>query len=171
MNPSQVQLLRSLGSGVRPVDLGEPGLDSLGLGNEDRFEELLRGAIDGHAHSEVGVTLAPSISGMFDFHQRELIARAVDIAAASGSENALILHDTHAMRVDVRNRVVSDAPELLNEQIVTGIDAFVLAQVPDDQEETVDPESPHMGTVLPARVVRNASLVSTLAQASGAHDL
>lgn len=164
MNPTQTHLLRSLASGVRPVDLGEPT-----LGGEDRFDGMLHSAIDGRAQSEVGITLAPSISGMFDFHQRELISRAVDIAAASGSENALILHDTHAMRVDVRNRVVSDAPELLVDQIVTGIDSFVLTQLPVNEEETDDVVPPELGVVLPARVVRNASLVSTLAQAGEAH--
>ncbi|MFG0246057.1 MAG: hypothetical protein ACF8MF_08435 [Phycisphaerales bacterium JB052] len=164
MNPTQAHLLRSLASGVRPVDLGEPM-----LGGDDRFSGMLESAIEGHPRSEVGVTLGPSISGMFDLHQQELISRAVDIAAASGSENALILHDTHAMRVDVRNRVVSDAPELLSDQIITGIDSFVLTQVPENEEETDDVVPPKLGVVLPARVVRNASLVSTLAQAGEAH--
>lgn len=170
MNPTQAQLLRSLGSGVRPVDLGE---SSPGVADE-RFDALLRDALAGRPRTDIGVVMGPSVSGVFDLQQRDSIARAVDLAAAAGSEHALILHDTHAVRVDVRNRVVSEAPPLADGHLVTGIDAFVVAQRPgvdaDLGEESSElPPLPSV-PVLPARVVRNASLVRALAQAGDARE-
>lgn len=170
MNPTQTQLLRSLGSGVRPIDLGE----ALFADADDRFDAMLRGAMQGRARTDIGVTMGPSVSGLFGLEQQDSIARAVDLAAAAGSEHALILHDTHTLRVDVRNRVVSEAPELADGQLITGIDAFVVAQRSgvdeDTDEENRELPSLPAGAVLPARVVRNASLVRTLAQAGDARE-
>ncbi len=165
MTPEQVHLLRALGSGIRPVDLGE-----IAPVNEDRFGTMLRDAIDGRAHSELGVTFAPSASGMFNQRQQQRIARAIDLAAAAGSEHALILHERHTLRVDVRNRVVLEAPRLAAEDAITGIDSFVSAQVPAEQSDEPDFSIVSSGVLRPARVVRNASLVRTLAQAEPMHD-
>lgn len=166
MTPDQVHLLKSLGSGVRPVDLGEHApVDT------DRFEGLLHDAIRGRAHTELGVTFAPDASGMFDQTEQGRIARAIDLAAAAGSEQALILHNEHSLRVDVRNRVVLEAPTLNPDEVMTGIDAFVAAQTPVDTDDPTDVQRTSGDEFHPARVVRNASLVHALAQSQGSHDL
>lgn len=163
MKPVQQQMLESLGSGVRPVDLGEQAIES-----SNRFDGLLSRAIDGRARTDLGVTFAPSASGMFDSEQQEQIARAVDIAAAAGSERALILHDRHTLRVDVRNRVVLEAPLAQASEMIDGIDSFVCAHVPECEEDIDAHETIPVGAIVPARVVRNASLARTLAQAGDA---
>jgi len=164
MKPEQTQLLRSLGSGILPVDLGEP---TTAVG--DRFGDMLNSAIAGRAQSDLGFTLGPSVSGTFNMQQRLYIAHAIDLATAAGSERALILHDTHALRVDVRNRVVSNAPELQTDQIVTGIDSVVIAQTTETDEQSEDSQMAPAKPILPARGVRNASLVRTLAQSGAVH--
>jgi len=133
MSPDQIQLLRALGSGVRPVDLGEGTLV-----NSDRFGTMLHEAVQGRARTELGVTFAPNASGMFDSIQQDRIARAIDLAAAAGSDHALILHERHSLRVDVRNRVVLEAPETEDMRTITGIDTFVSAQVPAQRRGWVD---------------------------------
>ncbi len=163
MKTVQLQLLESLGRGVRPVDLGEPAGHPV-----DRFEGMLDDAVHGRARTELGVTFGPSASGVFDFAQQEQIARAVDIAAAAGSERALILHERHALRVDVRNRVVLEAPETQQRLLISDIDAFVCASSSDPDAETIDQQADPSGLIIPARVVRNASLARTLAQADAA---
>jgi hypothetical protein len=169
MTPEQVHLLRSLGSGVRPVDLGERDADT-----GDQFNVLLQGALRGEPTTELGVTFAPSTSGMFDLDQRSRIARAIDLAAAAGSQHALILHDRQALRVDVRNRVVLEAPTTSDHEPITGIDAYVETRAQPKLEENDDEtdeyyESPLQG-FNPARVVRNASLVRALAPSEPLHD-
>jgi hypothetical protein len=165
MESNQIHLLNALGSGVRPVDLGE-----VTPAAQDRFQGLLREAISGHARTELGVTFAPSAAGMFDQTQQEHIARAVDLAAAAGSQHALILHDEHSLRVDVRNRVVTEAPRLSDTKVIQGIDAFVAAQSPVSSDpETV--KTPMIsGGFHPARGVRNASLVRTIALQESAQE-
>lgn len=165
MKPVQQQMLESLGSGVRPVELGERAIDL-----EDYFDTMLTRAVQGRARTDLGVSFAPGASGMFDPVQQEQIARAVDIAAAAGSERALILHDRHTLRVDVRNRVVIEAPIAKPGDIGCGIDAFVCAHVEQFDGDTVDSPPGTTGLLVPARIVRNASLARTLAQASGASD-
>lgn len=165
MTPEQVHLLRALGSGVRPVDLGERA-EMQG----DRFGPMLRDALAGNPRTELGVTFAPNASGLFDTQQQEHIARAVDVAAAAGSEQALVLHDRHALRVDVRNRVVLEAPSLRSGGAITGIDGVVCAQTHTSQGDATETNAAPSGEISPARVVRNASLVRALADAQGSHD-
>jgi hypothetical protein len=165
MTPEQVHLLRALGSGVRPVDLGEPARSG-----DDRFGPMLQQAIAGNPRTDLSVTFAPGASGLFDSLQQERIARAVDLAAAAGTEHALVLHDRHALRVDVRNRVVLDAPALRSGGVLTGIDGVVSSQpreIEGDASETVRAQQ---AVISPARVVRNASLVRALAGSQGSDD-
>jgi len=165
MSPDQIQLLRALGSGVRPVDLGEGTLV-----NSDRFGTMLHEAVQGRARTELGVTFAPNASGMFDSIQQDRIARAIDLAAAAGSDHALILHERHSLRVDVRNRVVLEAPETEDMRTITGIDTFVSAQVPAQEEDGLISQPSGRSGRSPARIVRNASLMRTLADAQPMHD-
>lgn len=165
MSPDQVQLLKSLASGVRPIDLGEP-IDAL----PDRFGSMLSDALSGRARTELGVSFAPSLSGTFDSVQRDQIARAVDVAAAAGSEHAIILHGRQTLRVDVRNRVVLETPPSEPLIAITGIDTCVGTQSDTEQGDAEDSSIPDRHGLTPARIVRNASLVRVLALPVHTHD-
>ena len=127
------------------------------------FDALLDGALSGRPTTNLGITLGPAVSGMFEQHQQGLIAQGIDKAAAVGVENALILHEQHALRVDVRNRVVLEAIPLNDQEVIDGIEGIVPLQPDANTEDTEDQQSPQIERFTPARVVRNASLVHALA--------
>lgn len=159
MKPVQVQLLEALGAGVRPFDTGADTPPVPG----DGFGVLLDDAMAGDPRTALGVRFAPGVSGVYGAQAQRDIARAVDKAAASGSGHALILHDRHTLRVDVRNRVVLGASELAHEAVITGIDAFVTLGGALEGGDGEIPEPDGLTIDAPARVVRNASLVHALA--------
>ncbi len=166
MKPIEVQLLEALASGVRPFDAvpiedPETGVD---------FESMLHNAAQGDAKSELGILIAPSVSGDFSHSQQERIARAVDLVAAAGIDQALILHEERTLRIDVRNRTVLDAYPARDQQVIDGIDGFVSvraepgdAKQMDLEQQTLEPAAAGGVIHTPARVVRNASLVHALA--------
>lgn len=155
MKSIEVQLLESLGGGVRPFD------DSAGQipSRSEGFSAMLNGALPGKSDSNLPVRFAPSVSGMFEQDQQLEISRGVDRAAAAGVEYALILHDQRTLRIDVRNRVVLDAYPTTNSDVIDGIDGFVSVQADQSTSES----APRTPVATPARVVRNASLVHALA--------
>lgn len=160
MKPVQIRMLELLGRGVRPVDLGEDF-----IAQDDQFSTMLVDALSGNPRSELGIRFAPATSGLFDAVAQREIASAVDVAAAAGSEHALILHETHTLRVDVRNRIVLEAPELVPQRLVEGIDSF-LSTAGGNEEPAAEEDLPIHGMLsCPARVVRNASLARALSQA------
>jgi hypothetical protein len=162
MKPTEVQLLKSLGSGVRPFDvLGEQA--PLSSQSETNFDGILTSAIRGSPETDLGVRFAPSVSGLYEQADQWVIARGVDRAAAAGVDHALILHDQRTLRVDVRNRVVLDACPISDQQVIGGINGFVsineLNKASDSGEQSMLSREP----LTPARVVRNGSLVHALA--------
>ena len=154
MKSIEVQLLESLGGGVRPMDEPVGQIPSTGGG----FSAMLDGAISGRPESSLAVRFGPSVSGMFSEAQQLEIARGVDRAAASGIEHALILHDQRTLRIDVRNRVVLAAYPTTDEEVIDGIDGFVSVKTDQNGPQS----SVHAPVSTPARVVRNASLVHAL---------
>lgn len=163
MKPTQTQLLASLGSGVRPYETPAGQIPAPG---GEGFSALLQGALAGSPRSGLAVRFAPSVSGMFGPDAQRLISEGVDAAAVSGVGHALILHDEHTLRVDVRNRVVLEAREIDPGEVITNIDGFVSVRGPaQDPGEGEEKESTPAGEPVdaPARVVRNASLVHALA--------
>jgi len=161
MKSRDLQLLKSLASGVRPIDaILAPLPTSEPAGG---FDALLSGAIGGHPKSELGVRFAPSVSGIFDQLAQHRIARGVDLAAIEGVEHALILHDQWTLRVDVRNRIVLDASTLAEQEVIDQIDGFVSVKTPESTGDGSGPDPLSSTVTTPARVVRNASLVHALA--------
>ena len=159
MKPVQVQLLESLGSGVRPFDTLEPQLPD----GDSGFTRLLSKAINGEPETDLGIRFGPAVSGEFNEIEQHSIARAVDRAAAGGVEHALILHNQRTLRVDVRNRMVLEAYRDTDPRVIDNIDGFVSLKTSDSDSETAAPDDPSASLVKPARVVRNASLVHALA--------
>jgi len=159
MKTAQLQLLEALGSGVRPFDAAPPGEI---IADAD-FAPLLDGARRGAPRMNLGLSFAPPVSGRFTLEQQHEIARGVDDAAMAGVEQALILHERQTLRVDVRNRIVLDARPVSDDTAITGIDGFVslAREIDPDQEEQSAPAP--AGAPVPARVVRNATLLHALA--------
>lgn len=164
MKPVQTQMLESLGGGVRPVDLGEVTDPRAG-----DFDHMLDGVLHGRVRADLGVRFAPSVSGVFDPEQQREISHAVDLAMTAGSQHALILHQRRTLRIDVRNRMVEDAHELKPGVVISGIDSFMTSQKAAGEEDSDRTERERQPLLTPARVVRNASLVHTLADTPDAH--
>jgi len=163
MKSIEVQLLESLGHGIRPFNTGHGEREGLGLDQGFNFDAILRDARSGQAKTNLGVRFAPSVSGMFNDTDQFLIARGVDRASAAGVEHALILHGQRTLRVDVRNRVVLESTTVGDQRVIDGIDGFVTVKAPKKQSldgESLDAQGE---AIAPARVVRNASLVHALA--------
>lgn len=158
MKPIEVQLLESLGSGVRPFDVHPPALPHTGV----EFDSMLNHALSGNASTQLNVRFAPSVSGVYEQDEQSRIARGVDLAAAAGVDHALILHDQRTLRVDVRNRIVLDSYPINDQQVIDGIDGFIAIQ-PVESGETRTRKQSDQSLNAPARVVRNASLVHALA--------
>lgn len=176
MKPIQLQLLESLGSGVRPVD-PSAAAEPVPTGQLDRFASMLDDARNGRVRTELGIRFSPAVSGVYTTDQQALIARGVDLAAAAGSEHALILHDQHALRVDVRNRFVLGSTPIDSNELITEIDSFIHVSSPqqhtsseDEEEEAPETEPILDAVIIPARVVRNASLMHALGGASNQPD-
>jgi hypothetical protein len=159
MKPVEDQLLESLAGGVRPFDV----LPAQVPVDTPDFDAMLEDAIDGRAATGLGVRFAPAASGIFDQEEQSVIARSIDLVAASGVEHALILHKQRTLRVDVRNRVVLDVDPITEQTVIDGIDGFVAAKVPKVSAELSNPSDARMRLNTPARGVRNASLVHALA--------
>lgn len=158
MKPIEVQLLESLGSGVRPFDVHDAENPKVGI----EFDSMLDHALHGRAESELGVRFAPSVSGTYELTDQSRIARGIDLAAAAGVDHALILHEQRTLRVDVRNRIVLESFPIDDQQVIDGIDGFVAIQ-PLELERSGASMPSDQSLHAPARVVRNASLVHALA--------
>jgi len=155
MKSIEVQLLESLGGGVRPFDDPDGQIPS----GSEGFSAMLNESLLAKPDSHLPVRFAPSVSGLFEQDQQLEISRGVDLAAAAGIEYALILHDQRTLRIDVRNRVVLDAYPTTSSDVIEGIDGFVSLQAAQSTSESTT----HTPVTAPARVVRNASLVHALA--------
>lgn len=162
MKPVEVQLLESLGGGVRPFDVLAATVPEPTKGGFD-FDGILSSARSGQPRTDLGVRFAPSVSGVYGVHDQEVIARGVDRAAAAGVDHALILHDQRTLRIDVRNRVVLEAFPLSDQQVIDDIDGFVSVKAPANADGSKGLRADLGGVPTPARVVRNASLVHALA--------
>lgn len=159
MKSVQVQLLESLGSGVRPFDPVEPAIPD----RDAEFTHLLNDAINGRAVTDLGVRFGPAVSGEFDELEQQSISQAVDRAASAGVELALILHNERTLRVDVRNRMVLESKPISDIEPIIAIDGVVSSQSEHETELSDVPVVAMQAGFTPARIVRNASLVHALA--------
>ncbi len=162
MSPTQVDLLKALGSGIPPIDVpsgsihdGDPG-----------FRTLLQSAINGDVETDLGVMIGPSVSGELSEQDQYDIARAIDRAAANGIESALILHDQRTLRVDVRTRVILESIPMNPKLVIDDIDGFATSKISSQGAKTDGSHEEGGAPLAPARVVRNASLVQSLADST-----
>ena len=164
MSPGSGSLLRALAGGVRPVD---PPVSAAASSPPDRdtldFGAMLDRARGGGLRTGLPVSLPAPLKGAIDTATGEQLSAAADDAAAMGIDRALVLIGHHAFRVDVGARAVIDAPPG-DQHTITGVDGVVRVPSSHDPTANANPLSPAQSPATgPARVVRNTSLLDTLA--------
>lgn len=135
MIPSPADLLRVLGSGVRPEVSG--GADRPAEGPD--FQTLLAQARAGSLETGLPVTIADGVGLELSDEQLTRLGRVVDRAHAEGATRIVVMMDGAALDVDVLSRRVLGEADLSGGRVVTGIDGFVRLGEGDDEEAQVLP--------------------------------
>lgn len=129
MTTTSTDLLRSLGSGVRPagtkVESGAAAIEGL------RFQDLLDKANSGEIGSGVPVRIAGNAGVKLTDSQLQRLSAAADKAEAQGAARAVVLIDGMALTLDVPVRTVTGMADTGSTGVLAGIDAVI----------TVAPES------------------------------
>jgi hypothetical protein len=109
------QLLRQLGSGVRPTDAAPVGLRGPGAPGIEgaSFGDLLKQAREGGLASKLPVEIAPGANVALSDEQLARLSLAADRAEAAGVKTALVNIDGQRLVLDVHARRVMGvaAPE------------------------------------------------------------
>ncbi len=156
MDTRAASLLRRLAGGVRPVDAPATRADRPATTG---FTAHLR--LAGESALRTGLAVHAPASVPLDDAERAALSEAADEAASMGVAMPLVQVGGRCFRVDaVERSVVEEVPDA--RRVVADIDGLV-RQAPD----TGDARAASVG---PARVVRNASLVRSLADAADAPD-
>lgn len=121
MIQSSAELLRMLGSGVRP-DGATPGAPS---GGAPDFEALLARARSGSLETGLPVSVASGAGVELDGAQLARLGRVVDRAHAEGASRVVVMMDGMALDVDVLSRRVLGRADLEGGKVLTGIDGLV----------------------------------------------
>lgn len=151
------QLLRTLGSGVRPTGAegGAPGRGSIAGGGS--FADMLREASSGSA-GRAPVSVAKNAGVDLSPGQLERLAQAADRAQAEGADRALVLIDGMTLKLDVATRTITGRVtadgSVKGPRVHTGVDAVVTVPAAD---EVAIP-----GVVPPPGGVSNPSLARLL---------
>lgn len=121
----QTDLLRKLGSGVRPAGettpakLGRAAIGSAGFG------ELLSAASAGEIESGRSVSVEKDADLELTDTQRERLAAAADKAELAGASRVLVEVDGEWFKIDVGTRTVGKASAMKAGEMLTGIDAVM----------------------------------------------
>lgn len=180
MNTSAIDLLKLLGSGVRPdgsasIAAGRPhrfAAQSAGVESLD-FAELLQQARSGAISSGRAIEIDPSAGVKLDDAQLTRLARAADAAEAAGASRLLAMIDGQSVVVDVTTRTVTGTlAGATNDGMLTNIDAAVVVGPdgaggePGQILPITAPGAP--GRALPLGRVENRSLADMLERIQGA---
>jgi hypothetical protein len=123
------------------------------------FSQLLEQAKAGAMDSGRPVTLGQGVHADLTEDQMKRVAAALDRAEAAGAAVAVVLVDGAALTVDVLKREVTAAAQASPQQVLTGIDAVVLAAEPRN-ETTAASGAPERSMTL------NGSLARLLGRAT-----
>jgi hypothetical protein len=132
MTSTSADLLRALGSGVRPVRppgaLPAPGgALTAGQIQQSGFAELLSKAQSGQVESGLSITVAPGSGLNLTAEQLARLSQAADRAQAQGLREALVLIDGMAVKLDVFSRTVTAKADLNAGGVMSGVDGVVVA--------------------------------------------
>jgi hypothetical protein len=140
MNPSGVELLRSLGSGILP-----PGVDAAARRapvESMGFAELLNKARSGTMESGIAVKVQPGVGVDLSSDQLARLQKAADQAEAEGAARALVVLDGMMLKMDVPTRTIIGVQPPESTGIMTGIDSVIMlgsASNADTKVQTVSP--------------------------------
>lgn len=125
MTSSAAQLLRALGSGIKPVGSSTTKCESIGAPGV--FADLLKQAREGGLASELPVTIgsdALSAGVRLDEEQLARLAIAADKLETAGVRHALVTIDGQKVLLDVHSREVTGLPDG-EHGLVGGIDGVM----------------------------------------------
>jgi hypothetical protein len=123
-------LLRSLSGSVLPAGIdrltgsGAAGAPSIEGGN---FADLLAQAANGKLMTGRPVQVLPESGVTLNSDQTARMSAAIDQAEASGAQNALVMMDGMALKVNVATRQVVQQVDLSKAGVMSGIDTIVQA--------------------------------------------
>lgn len=181
MTTGGAELLRLLGSGVRPD--GAAGATGRGAAIEGLdFASLLRKAEAGEVSSGRTIEVARGAGVTLSDSQVERLSRAADAAEAAGSTRLLAMMDGKALIVNVVTRTVEGAFDPAGkvgaDAVLTGVDAAmvvpgkadedgVLTGIAEAIEAIVGGNGQSDGSLAPPGGVQNKTLATLLAALSG----
>lgn len=165
MANESVQLLRQLGSGLRPaLPAGSSGAPS-GV-QPGEFSALLRQAQAGELVSNVPVTVAPNAGVKLTDDQLAQLSLAADKAEAAGIRTALVLLDGQSVTLDVGNRLVTGPAEIGTGGVLGGVDGVINLAQPTAADAT----SARILPLPPGTLLGNSSLLEHFARQQDASD-
>jgi len=139
MTASAVELLRLLGSGVRPVDA--PSRTSGPIEGAD-FGALLQRAASGDLSSGRVVRTTPATEGRLTTAQLGRLAVAADAAEAAGATRLAAAIDGSLVEIDIASREATSVRSLAEaggatpDGVMTGVDAVVILPTEGEDQET-----------------------------------
>lgn len=127
MTTDSTQLLRMLGSGVRPAALPHSTIDPKpGSLDEADFAELLKQAAHGKLSSNRPVTVEKGVGVELSDTDHAALADAADRAEAAGLRKALVYLGDKALILNVQTRSITAQADP-NSGVLTGIDGVLRA--------------------------------------------
>lgn len=183
MNITPNDLLRKLGSGVRPdatasgsgVTARAPMNRPVGVESAD-FASLLDDVHAGKMNSARPLSVATGANVELSSDQMQRLAVAADAAEAAGAQRLLAMIDGQGVTIDVDSRTITGSTDALKGRVVTDVDAFIV--VPDGSPaalKSLFASSPEAGPRKIAATpgldsVRNESLASLIETLRGADE-
>jgi hypothetical protein len=160
MNATAIDLLRQLGSGVRPVSppLGTPMGPAAQPGQLESagFADLLAAAKSGGVQTGLNISIAPGAGVTLTPEQLARLSAAADRAQAQGVHEAMVMIDGQALKLDVFTRTITGKADLENGNVLSGFDGLMVIP-PADQPAPAATVPP------PSAPPANASLQKLLA--------
>jgi hypothetical protein len=135
MIPSPMDLLRVLGSGLRPGGEASPVQPEHG----GDFAALLAQARAGTLDTGMPVTLADGSGVELSESQLERLGGVVDRAHAEGATRIVVMMDGQTLDIDVLSRRVLGPLDVSGGRVLTGIDGFVRLGAGDDTQQPMLP--------------------------------
>ncbi|MBS0188820.1 MAG: hypothetical protein JSS51_12180 [Planctomycetes bacterium] len=121
-------LFRSLASAILPPGVERrSGQSPTGAIEGQSFADLLASEKSGKLSSARGVNIRPEAGVKLSPEQLARIGTAIDKAEAAGAQNALVMIDGMALKVNVGVRQVVEQVDMQKSGVMTGIDAVIPA--------------------------------------------
>lgn len=137
MTSSPIDLLKQLGSGVRPDGITPThARTSIDTAN---FGQMLDSVRQGQVASERPIVVSGAVADQVKLTDAQLarVATATDAAEAAGVTRMVAVVGGQALTVDVQTRRVEAVGSAASAQLMTGVDAVVF--VPDEAESDLAP--------------------------------